>query len=111
MCEKTWQDYTADLLAGFGKWRAAKYGEPQKLTKEDFLQKYKNCQHCVIQGTCHTNNIGWHEEWAVEEERRPLVNGPKSSGTYQFCCRWSGETLEAILEALAEAQAKGEVEE
>ena len=117
MCEKTmarteeqWQDYTANLLAGFSKWRAAKYGEPQKLTKEDFMKKYKNCQYCVIQGTCHKNNIGWHEEWAAEKEYRPLVNRPTHHGAYQSCCRWDGGTYEAILEALAEAQEKGEVE-
>lgn len=84
-------------LEGFLAWRAAKYGEPKKQTKEEWLEDFKDCAHCKRSSYCARVRFGYHQEKGVviAEGKRTVVThgvhinkqlGPRGK---QSCCQWS----------------------
>lgn len=97
-------------LQGFIAWKAERNKTAKKRTESDFLNQYRTCGHCSIQGFCSKNAPQWEEEWAIEDERRLLVNRPKNYGGFYKCCRWDEATWNMVSDELAAAKLKGDVE-
>ena len=89
-------------IEGLMAFRRAKYGKPTQ-TKEQFKEKFMDCQHCRLDGHCR-KGFGYTQPYADDA----YVSQPYSTG-YKACCKWDGETLEKIDDLLKDAIAKGEV--
>ena len=94
-------------LEGFLAWRAAKYGEPKKQTKAEWLAGFKDCAHCKRDGHCGRQNFGYHQKRIIIQEdgkKFAVTHGvhintrtyPKV-GNYCDCCVWSAETADKLL--------------
>ena len=90
---------------------ARKKAKQPKKTVEQWLSQYKTCSRCKFQATCHHNPVQWVEEWADAEakEFRPKVNRSLTTGQYNACCKWDGDTLMSLMQSLEKAKKRGEV--
>lgn len=109
MCEaRLTVEQAKTLMAGL---TAKKKASQPKKTVEQWLSQYKTCSRCKFQATCHHNPIQWVEEWADTEakEFRPKVNRSLTTGAYNACCKWDGDTLMSLMQSLERAKERGEV--
>ena len=90
---------------------ARKNAKQPKLTAQQWLNEHKICSLCKFQATCHHNPVQWVEEYGdkEKEEFRPKVNRSLTTGTYNACCKWDGDTLMNLMQSLERAKERGEV--
>lgn len=105
-------------LEGFLGWRAAKYGEPKKQTKAEWLAGFKDCAHCKRSSSCARVRFGYYQERSVviaEGKRTVVTHGThinKQLAPYgkQSCCQWSVEVANSLCEKADELVKKGELQ-
>lgn len=90
---------------------ARKNAKQPKLTAQQWLNEHKICSLCKFQATCHHNPFQWVQEWADDEagEFHPRVNRSLTTGQYNACCKWDGETTMNLMQSLERAKERGEV--
>lgn len=90
-------------LQDFLAWKAKRYGEPKKQSRKEWLDGYSDCGHCLYDGTCGRQNIGYHQPIDVVTEGNNVVamaSGPhynrRRPQGLQSCCRWHSDTANAL---------------
>jgi hypothetical protein len=106
-------------IEGFEAFRKRKYGEQRKQTKEEWLQDFKTCSHCIMDGKCKHQHFGYHQEkQAVREDGVLSYNVNSLSvnmrtypkfGSYRSCCHWDAETTLQLYSKVEELIKEGKV--
>lgn len=108
-------------LKGFLEWRNKRYGVPKKLTRQQWLDKFRDCTHCKFDGMCKSQRFGYHQRIHAVHDGNGNVSMVAAdchvnqrlypyAGSSCSCCSWDRETLEVLCRKV-NLIAKGEVNE
>lgn len=79
-------------LEGFLAFKKAKYGEPKKLTRKEWLAQYQDCGHCRYDGICRKQKLGYSQKYSTEE----YINRIKNGAGYKGCCIWDADVANEL---------------
>lgn len=92
-------------LEGFLEFKKRKYGEPKKLTRQQWLNQFKDCNHCSRAAHCHGNKIGYFRYCGEGAH----VNGTMNGGAYKECCHWDADITNELYGKVEQLIEEGEV--
>lgn len=106
-------------VADFIAWRKKKYGEPQKQSREDWLNGYRDCAHCEFDGNCSSQNFGYYQDVSVVQDgNRTLImaSGPhynrrSTQKNFKACCRWPKDVANALHDKAEQMVKEGRIYE